>query len=183
MRKRILSLILVLTMCLSLCACNKNTSGNDNGTTAGSQGTSSPTETTTVNNSETTGTTTEAETTTAVDKSAMDYTELSSYIYQEVLGDFYTTYEVAKECDNVAERYALMAVAEAKLLESGVLIPNYTVGGKYAISRVAPYSVDYVLWGSDYERYHQALVCTEFIKAADRAEMKAKWSELRGTGT
>lgn len=40
-----------------------------------------------------------------------------------------------------------------------------------------------VLWGSDYERYHQALVCTEFITAEDRAKMKEKWNELRGTGT
>ena len=183
MRKRFLSPCLVLTMCLSLCACNKDTSGNDSSTTAGAETTAvyGDASSTAAENTQENDTTQNS--TTGVDKSAMDYTELSSYIYQEVLGDFYTTYEAAKACDNVAERYALMAIAEAKLLESGVLIPNYTVGGHYAISRVAPYSVDYVLWGSDYERYHQALVCTEFIKAADRSEMKAKWSELRGTGT
>lgn len=76
-----------------------------------------------------------------------------------------------------------MAVAEAKLLESGVLLPTYTAGGNYAISRVAPYTIDYALWGTDYERYHQALVCTEFIEAEHSSEMKAKWNELRGTGT
>lgn len=56
-----------------------------------------------------------------------------------------------------------MPVAEAKLLESGVLLPTYTAGGNYAIYRVSPYTIDYALWGIDYERYHQALVCTEFI--------------------
>ena len=48
---------------------------------------------------------------------------------------------------------------------------------------MAPYTVDYTLWGTDYERFHQALVCTDFITAEDRVEMKAKWNELRGTGT
>ena len=32
-------------------------------------------------------------------------------------------------------------------------------------------------------RYHQALVATEIISAADRTEMKEKWAELKGTGT
>ena len=80
-------------------------------------------------------------------------------------------------------RYALMAVAEAKLMETAVMLPLNTIGGRYAISRVAPYTTDRVLWGTDYYRYHQALVCTELIKEADRAEMKEKWGELKGTGT
>ena len=67
-------------------------------------------------------------------------------------------------------RYALMAVAEAKLMETAVMLPLNTIGGRYAISRVAPYTTDRVLWGTDYYRYHQALVCTELIKEADRAE-------------
>ena len=80
-------------------------------------------------------------------------------------------------------RYALMAVAEAKLMETAVMLPLNTIGGRYAISRVAPYTTDRVLWGTDYYRYHQALVCIELIKEADRAEMKEKWGELKGTGT
>ena len=53
----------------------------------------------------------------------------------------------------------------------------------YTISHVAPYTAPYVLWGNDYERYHSVLVATDYIKKADRDEMKAKWAELRGTGT
>ncbi|MGN0374252.1 MAG: ABC transporter substrate-binding protein [Butyrivibrio sp.] len=164
MKKKIVSLFLALSLAMSLCACSQN-SGSSKGSS-------------TVDDS-----TTDEGKDPEVDKDSMDYSELSSYIYNEVLGDFYSTYEKAKESENVSERYALMAVAEAKLLESGVIMPTYTVGGRYAISRVAPYTVDYSLWGSDYERYHQALVCTEFITAEDRLEMKSKWNELKGTGT
>lgn len=42
---------------------------------------------------------------------------------------------------------------------------------------------DYTLWGSDKDRYHQYVVTTDFIKAEDYNEMRAKWDELKGTGT
>ncbi|MGM9607629.1 MAG: ABC transporter substrate-binding protein [Oscillospiraceae bacterium] len=165
MKKRIICLLLALVMGLSLAACGGSKTGDEeqkptgNGTAAGeNEGTE-------------------------VDKSSMSYDELSAYIYEDVLGEFYSTYEAAKETESVSERYALAAIAEAKLLESGVIMPTTTVGGQYALSRVAPYTVGYALWGTDNERYHQALVCTEFITAEDRTEMKAKWNELRGTGT
>ena len=76
-----------------------------------------------------------------------------------------------------------MALAEAKLLETAVMLPIYSKGGNYAVSRVAPYTIDYTLWGNDMERFHQALVASDFITSEDRAEMKAKWAELKGTGT
>ena len=76
-----------------------------------------------------------------------------------------------------------MAIAEAKLLESAVLLPLSSKGGNYAISRVAPYTSSTVLWGNDMERYHSVIVATELIKASDRDEMKAKYAELKGTGT
>jgi oligopeptide transport system substrate-binding protein len=112
-----------------------------------------------------------------------EYTEASSAIYNAVLGDFYTEYQKAKEASSVSERYALMAIAEAKLLESGVMLPNTCNGGNYAIGRVAPYTANYALWGNDYERYHQCVVTNEIITSEDRTEMKAKWAELKGTGT
>lgn len=37
--------------------------------------------------------------------------------------------------------------------------------------------------GSDKDRYHQYVVTTDFIKAEDYNEMRAKWDELKGTGT
>ncbi len=111
------------------------------------------------------------------------YDELSETIYNDVLGEFMTAYEAAKAVTNVSERYALMAVAEAKLLESGVMLPLTANGGNYAISRAVPNTVTSTLWGNDSYRYHNILVATEFLKAADRDTLKAKWAELKGTGT
>lgn len=112
-----------------------------------------------------------------------EYTDASTAIYNEVLGEFNKYYTAAKEdAKTTSERYALMAIAEAKLLESGVMLPNTADGGNYAIGRVAPYTADYSLWGNDYMRYHQVLVTTDIITSEHRAEMKAKWGELKGTG-
>jgi len=120
----------------------------------------------------------------SVDLSAMSYDELSSYLYDENLGEFYELYSEAKEeVENLSLRYAKMAQAEAKLLESGVLLPNDTRGGTYAITRVAPGSVTDTLWGNDAYRLHNAIVTTELIKASDITTMKEKREELKGTGT
>lgn len=113
----------------------------------------------------------------------VDYYEQSTAIYNEVLGEFYDAYMTAKEAENVSEKFALMALAEAKLMESAVMLPTSTQGGMYAISRVVPFSNSSVLWGNDWERYYGRLVTTEPIKSEDRAEMKAKWYEVKGTGT
>ena len=64
-----------------------------------------------------------------------NYDDLSSAIYEKVLGEFLSTYEAAYEAETISERFALMAIAEAKLLESGALLPMTTAGGNYAISR------------------------------------------------
>ena len=114
---------------------------------------------------------------------ADDYDALSQAIYDDVLGEFYTVYEAAKAATNVSERQALMAIAEAKLMASGVMLPLSSNGGNYAISRVAPYTATSTLWGNDSYRYHNVVVATEPLKVADRDEMKAKWNELKGTGT
>ena len=114
---------------------------------------------------------------------ADDYDALSQAIYDDVLGEFYTTYEAAKAATNVSERQALMAIAEAKLMASGVMLPLSSNGGNYAISRVAPYTATSALWGNDSYRYHNVVIATEPLKVADRDEMKAKWNELKGTGT
>lgn len=112
------------------------------------------------------------------------YDEISAEVYKHNFSEFYDTYLEAKEEKvNLSVRYAKMAVAEAKLLESAVMLPVETSGGNYAISRVAPYTIDFTLWGSDQDRYHQAIIATEFITPADRDHLKAKWAELKGTGT
>lgn len=112
-----------------------------------------------------------------------DYDALSQAIYEEALGEFHTAYQAALAAETVSKRYALMAVAEAKLLGSAVMLPLTASGGNYAISRLAPYTVPTVLWGNDSDRFHNGLVTTSPITAAHRDEMKAKWAELKGTGT
>ena len=112
-----------------------------------------------------------------------EYDKQSQAIYDAALGEFYRAYEAAKAAKNVSQRYALMAVAEAKLMEAAVMLPNYSNGGNYAISRVAPYTIPNALWGNDSYRYHNVVVATELISAEHRETMKAKWAELKGTGT
>lgn len=111
------------------------------------------------------------------------YDETSTELYNEALGDFNDALATAKEAETVDERYALMAVAEGKLMESAMMYPLTSKGGTYAMYRMAPRTKDYTLWGSDRDRYHQYVVTTDFIKAEDYNEMRAKWDELKGTGT
>ena len=112
-----------------------------------------------------------------------EYTTASSEIYNSELGEFYSLYSEAKEETNVSKRYAMMAQAEAKLMESAVMLPTKTQGGDYRLSRMAPHTIGYSLWGSDEYRIHQALIATDFIKAEDVAALREKWAELKGTGT
>ena len=104
-------------------------------------------------------------------------------IYDKVLGEYYEVYAKAKEAKTVAERFALMAIAEAKLLESGIMVPMQSNGGNYAVSKVAPNTITSVLWGNDEYRYHDALVCTKPVTLEDRNALKALFSEKKGTGT
>ncbi len=115
---------------------------------------------------------------------AMDHDTRSSYLYEQNLGEFYEIYQEAKaELDDISLRYAMMAVAEAKLLESGVIIPFQTRGAGCGLSRVAPRTKNTTMWGTDNKRFHNQVVTTEFIKSEHIAEMREKWAELKGTGT
>ena len=112
-----------------------------------------------------------------------NYYSDSEAVYDGVLGGYYEYYQKALAAESIAERYALEAIAEAKLLDAAIMLPTTTRGGNYAISRVVPRTVNTTLWGNDSDRFHDAIVATEFIKPADRDEIKAKWAELAGTGT
>ena len=165
--KKFLALLLALTMVLSLAACGGNN-------------TPAPTD------APVDDATDAPEAVTYVDPYAdlrEDYDALSEAIYMDELGDFYEAYEAAKGAETVSEKYALMAIAEAKLMEAAVFLPLTANGGNYAISRVAPNTASTIAWGNDQSRYHNVLVTTEPIKVADRDELKAKWAELKGTGT
>ena len=118
----------------------------------------------------------------AADRLGMEYDDMSAQVYDDAFGEFLDYYEKALEEEDISTRWALMAVAEAKMLESGVMLPLSTNGGMYAISRVAPYTNSPALWGNDEYRYYQRVVTEELITTADRDAMKAHWAEVRGTG-
>ena len=115
-------------------------------------------------------------------KDITDYDELSAAVYDLVLGDFYEAYQVAAAEKNVAKRFALMAIAEAKMLGAGIFLPTTSKGGNYAMTKVAPYTNTPVLYGNDTYRFHNRVVTAEPIEAAHIAEMKAKWGTMLGSG-
>lgn len=167
--KRVLCALLALVMVLGFVGCKNN---DDDKTTPAPNNTNKPAE------SEVPAT---AVPTTPLPTG--DYNAMSAAIYDAQLGAFNTLYQAAKEETNVSKRYALMAQAEAKLLEAAVLIPGTTNGGNYGLSRVAKRSASTVLWGNDSDRFHNVLVTTELISAEDQTHLKAMWNEVRGTGT
>ena len=123
-----------------------------------------------------------AEAQTEVDIEA--YEEESSKVYENVLGEYNEFYTKAKEATTVSERYAKMAIAEAKLFEAAVMIPLDSRGGQYAMTRIAPRSTSSTLWGNDEDRMHQAIIIKEgILKGTEVQELRALWNETRGTGT
>ena len=103
-------------------------------------------------------------------------------IYAASLGAFKSAYDAALESNSNSERYAAMAKAEAKLLASGVFLPTTTRGGSYAITRVAPRTGSYALWGTDEYRYKNLLITKELIKKSDRDALLTSYNNLKGTG-
>lgn len=167
--KRVLCALLALVMVLGFVGCKND---GDDKTTPAPNNTNKPAE------SEVPATTVPT-----TELPTGDYNAMSAAIYDAQLGAFNTLYQAAKEETNVSKRYALMAQAEAKLLEAAVLIPGTTNGGNYGLSRVAKRSASTVLWGNDSDRFHNVLVTTELITAEDQTHLKAMWNEVRGTGT
>lgn len=167
--KRVLCALLALVMVLGFVGCKNN---GDDKTTPAPNNTNKPAESKVP-----------ATTVPTTPLPTGDYNAMSAAIYDAQLGAFNTLYQAAKEEQNVSKRYALMAQAEAKLLEAAVLIPGTTNGGNYGLSRVAKRSASTVLWGNDSDRFHNVLVTTELISAEDQTHLKAMWNEVRGTGT
>lgn len=109
---------------------------------------------------------------------AMDYDEACDALYEWNLGEFNAFYQNAKaEVTDLNLRMALMAQAEAKLMESGVFIPVYGDGGSYAMTRVVPRSGTTTSWGLDEYRWYTYIVANELITAEDRAALIALWGE------
>ena len=179
MKRKIVSALLVMSMTASLVACGNSGSGSSDPADESVSVSSSASSESDASASASSESEAEAE------ESEMPegYDETSTELYNEALGDFNDALATAKEAETVDERYALMAVAEGKLMESAMMYPLTSKGGMYAMYRMAPRTKDYTLWGSDTDRYHQYVVTTDFIKAEDYNEMRAKWDELKGTGT
>jgi len=195
--KKLMSLLLALALVISMAACGGNTDtstkSSDSATSASEDTTASADATTESADDQTDSTESEATPVEVDDRKAADvyneevdweaYHAKSEELYDANLGEFYDLYNEALEAENNSERWALMAKAEAKFMESSMLIPNTTQGGNFAITRVAPKTANSTLWGADSDRLHQLIVTTELIKAEDREALKAKWEELKGTGT
>lgn len=179
MKRKIVSALLVMSMTASLVACGNSGSGSSDPADESVSVSSSASSESDASASASSESEAEAE------ESEMPegYDETSTELYNEALGDFNDALATAKEAETVDERYALMAVAEGKLMESAMMYPLTSRGGMYAMYRMAPRTKDYTLWGSDNDRYHQYVVTTDFIKTEDYNEMRAKWDELKGTGT
>lgn len=174
MKKKVLSLVLASAMVVSMAACG-NSEAPASSEVASSEATSTE--------SEASSETEEAMQSVVEAIAEMDYDAQSTYLYDHNLGEFYETYQAALEAETIAERFALMGIAEAKFLESAVMLPATTQGGMYELSKIAPYTNSPVLWGNDGDRFYSRVVVTEPITAEDRAALKAKYAELKGTGT
>lgn len=107
--KKILALLLAAVMVLSMAACGeKKSSGKKETEPAPSvPEETQPAEQAFVDNY-------------ATYQAIADHYERSSAVYEQVLGEFYEYYTKAKEATNVSERFALMAIAEAKMLGAGI---------------------------------------------------------------
>ena len=178
--KRLIALVLAVFMLFSVVACAKKDDDNNNNNNNNENNTNNENNNAGTNDG---GNTTGGVTYVDPYKDITDYDELSRAIYDDVLGEFIAAYEAAKAATNESERYALMAIAEAKLMESALFLPLSSQGGNYAISRVAPNTATSALWGNDSYRYHDVVVANNPLTSEHRAEMKAKWAELKGTGT
>lgn len=178
MKKKLLALLLASSMVASMAACGNNDDGSSSGGSASTPSTPS---------SQDGGSSAAGNNGTEVEDGyvsldwaaldAMDYDEKCETIYDFVLGEFGSAYAAAKE-ETGAKRMAMMALAEAKLLESGAFLPIQTAGGNYAMSRVIPRTnAATTLWGLDEYRYHTLLVTNELIKTEDRTQLLELWNE------
>lgn len=158
---RMMSALLALVMVLSMAACGGSATTETTAPAAPAETTAAVTET--------------AAAVEAPEVPGPDATDEELYDY--ILGDYYEAYTKALECMDMSERYALEAIAEAKLLQASVLQPTTTRGGNYAIGRVVPKSICTTLFGSDADRQYSVMVTEEMIKAADRDALKEIWVE------
>ena len=111
-------------------------------------------------------------------------------IYKSVLGEFEQLVETAHGIYDDSERYVAYAKAEGDLLARGLMVPTYTQGGTWAVTRVAPKTVSAAVHGLDSDRL-QYLVAAKpqaagqkanFLTKAQRDELKTRWQAAKDAG-
>ena len=184
--KRALALMLAMLMLVTVFAACGNDSGNSSGSSSEESGQSSEASNSGTEESSDVGGEDEEPTDTgwtipSIDSD--DYDEISDYYYEFNLSEFHELCEAyAAEIEDQNRRWALEALAEAKLMASGVMQPTSCNGGQYQISAVAPGSVTSNGWGADDTRYQYALITDKVLKTEDRDALKKLLNEKRGTG-
>ncbi|MBQ7060472.1 MAG: peptide ABC transporter substrate-binding protein, partial [Clostridia bacterium] len=175
--RKILALCLAAIMVLTAFAACTKPNTPDNNTQAPQNNTEAP------NNETEKPVETEVPATPFVRPEAYERAE-DDEVYELVLGKYSEMLTEAKQAATVDERFVKMAKAEAYLLSTGVMIPTTTQGGAYQISRIAPRTVPYVMWGNDDDRLHGLVISDEFIKPEERNEMLESWrAAAAGNGT
>lgn len=170
--KKFLSLMLALAMVFSLAACGNNAeTPSDSAAPSQSAAPSDSAEPS-------------AEPSEDVGINIEEYNKQSTEAYNAALGEFLSSYEGAKEeITDMGKRFAMMAIAEAKMLESGTMLPTTSNGGRNGLSYIVPRTANTTLWGNDSDRYYNAISTNEMMTAADSTECRELWNELHGTGT
>ncbi|MCM1064131.1 MAG: ABC transporter substrate-binding protein [Eubacterium sp.] len=172
--QKLLASMLAASMVLGMTACGGDDSSNASSSAPASTDNSAAASTASTDNSGSTEDAYVGPDWAAID--AMDYDDKSDTLYDFNLGEFNEYYQTAKEeVVDLDMRMALMAISEAKLLESGVFQPVYGNGGSYAMSRIVPRSGSTVLWGLDEYKWYTYLVTNELITSEDRAELISIW--------
>ena len=104
-------------------------------------------------------------------------------IYMNNLGDFYEEFlKATTEAENVSERYAMLAQAEAKVLESGAGTPMYGGTAGYQMSHIIPKTGGYAPWRGEMSDMGQMIITNEVIKSEDHEYLKQLWLDNLGTG-
>ncbi len=102
-----------------------------------------------------------------------------SDVYRTVLPEYKSLFDAAHSSTVNAERFVKFAEAEAYLLDSAVLLPMTTEGGRFGISRVLPFQGPYARYGSDSSKYKGYKIIkkanNELLSTAHRDELKADW--------
>ena len=79
-------------------------------------------------------------------------------IYNSIFQPYEDLVEEAHAIFDDNARYVKYAQAEAYLLAQGIMVPTYTQGGTYAITRVAPRTISFAQHGLDSDRFQYMVV-------------------------